>query len=337
MHQEMKPKRPLNIFSVDLEDYFMVTALEEKISRNDWTSIDCRIERNTHRILEILDNSITVDRAQRGESFCPPAPTTLSAKRTCATFFCLGWIAERYPHLIREIQARGHEIASHGYDHRMVTTLSPGEFREDIRKSKAILEDLTGERVLGYRAPSYSITRQTLWALEILSDEGYLYDSSIFPVHHDRYGIPDAPRSPFVIRLNGGQNDEFLPLNNPSCDPKSSDFRPSRFLLEFPVSTIRLFGQNIPIGGGGYFRLLPGAITQWALRRLNERENLPAVFFIHPWEIDPAQPRVAGLSPRSRFRHYLNLHSTESKLIDLLATISFSSFKRFIEHNGFLI
>ena len=190
----------INILTIDLEDYYMVSAFESVVKRDDWDKYESRIERNTQRLLDILDE---------------PLDTRHSALRTPvrATFFCLGWIAERYPDLIKEIHRQGHEIACHGYDHQLIYKLSPDQFRRDVRKSKELLEDIVGEEVIGYRAPSYSITRKSLWALEILAEEGYRYDSSIFPIHHDRYGIPDAPRFPFVIPLNGNSNLEFSSLN----------------------------------------------------------------------------------------------------------------------------
>lgn len=285
-----------NILSIDVEDYFMVSAFEGVVRREDWHAWSSRIERNVHRVLEILDSS--------------------AARPVQATFFCLGWVAEKFPGLILEVHTRGHEIASHGYDHRMVTTLSPARFREDIRKSKSILEDITGDRVLGYRAPSYTITSETLWALPILAEEGFVYDSSIFPVRHDRYGIPMAPRSPYAIPIsshNGGAK---------------------KVIYEFPITTTRLLGQNLPTGGGGYFRIFPESFTRWALRRVMNRDGCPVVFYLHPWEIDPEQPRPTGLSPRSRFRHYTNLGKTEGRFRRLLADLPFTSFRSFLRLKG---
>jgi polysaccharide deacetylase family protein (PEP-CTERM system associated) len=319
-----------NVLSIDLEDYFMVSAFENMVMREDWKQYESRIERNTYHLLEILDNAQI------------PSPS--------ATFFCLGWVAEQFPHLIKTIHSRGHEIASHGYNHRVITSMSHEEFREDVRRTKAILEDLIGEKILGYRAPSYSITRRTLWALEILAEEGYLYDSSIFPIHHDRYGIPDAPRYPFYIEF--GDADILSQLKAPKYLNKisrsddavrgkksNSDMKTpvalysmtDNFFVEFPISTLRIFGYNFPIGGGGYFRLFPIQFTLWALRQIQREDGVPFVFYIHPWEIDPVQPGVPGVSLISRFRHYVNIRKSEGRLKKLLQEIRFSSFCRILE------
>ena len=302
------------ILSIDVEDYYMVTALSEVVKREHWDHFESRVERSTYRLLKILDE------CKNG------------AEESSATFFCLGCVAERYPHLIREIHNLGFEIASHGYDHQQITKMTPAEFREDIRKSKAILENITGEKVLGYRAPSYSITEKTLWALEILIEEGFFYDSSIFPVHHDHYGIPNAPRSPFVIDCKAGQKIHFKPLTriqqrrNKVRIPKSE----IRNLIEFPITTLRIAGQNLPVSGGGYFRFFPLPFTRWALNRIEAENSGPVVFYLHPWEIDADQPRLNGLSFRSRFRHYLNLNKTATRLQKLLGSFTFTSFKNVI-------
>ena len=323
----------------------MVSAFENVVRREDWEGYESRIERNTYRLLEILDNVQT----SSGDN----TPSTHNFEHRIhnspkATFFCLGWIAERFPHLIREIHAQGHEIASHGYNHRMVFSMSRNGFRNDVRKTKLILEDLIGERILGYRAPSYSINRQTLWALEILAEEGYLYDSSIFPIHHDRYGMPDSPRYPFYIEFDGSEllfqlkEPKFLheidiakiiakkgsatdnvnhTLNHISHD----------FFIEFPISTLRLFGLNMPIVGGGYFRLFPLWFTLWAVRQVPRNGNAPLIFYIHPWEIDPVQPKVYGVPLISRFRHYVNIRKCEGRLKKLLRLIPFSTFCKILE------
>ena len=316
----------MNILSIDLEDYFMVTALEKVIKREDWHRCDSRIEKSTRRLLDLLDS----------------ASSPLSGAGIGATFFCLGWVAERFPHLIREIHSRGHEIASHGYDHRRICSMTPKSFREDVRRSKAILEDLTGAKVSGYRAPSYSITRKTLWALDILAEEGFQYDSSIFPVHHDNYGIPEAPRSPCIVRC-GSREITLEPLAPNGSHGFSHSTSPSddaflrtpgtRALLEFPLSTLRFFGQNLPVAGGGYFRFFPLHATLWAIRHINRKDGLPVIFYLHPWEIDPGQPRVRGIGAKSRFRHYLNLDRTEDRLKILLRTVEFSSFGNYIEQH----
>lgn len=358
------------ILSIDVEDYFMVAALSKVVKRADWDRYPLRVEQNTRRVLDILDEAAS-------RSHAPGASSPLQS----ATFFCLGWVGERCPALIREIHSRGHEVACHGYDHQMITAMTPGEFRQDIRKAKAILEDITGRQVVGYRAPSYSITRKNLWALEILAEEGFLYDSSVFPVHHDLYGMPDAPRTPFVFSCNRGGAPEFLPLHEsigapgpcssplsigaacnslplystppPHCpgacrapysplpegegqgegkavQHKSTTHPPGPShtmaarankpwnLLEFPLSTLRIFGQNIPVAGGGYFRAFPLWFTRWAQTRTVRQTGSPFIFYLHPWELDPEQPRVKGLSTRSNFRHYLNLHKTESRLRQFL-------------------
>jgi polysaccharide deacetylase family protein (PEP-CTERM system associated) len=344
----------MNILSIDLEDYFMVSAFESVVKREDWKRYPSRIERNTYLLLDMLNEHQfnKLDKPNKlNQPNEPHNPIT-------ATFFCLGWVAERFPHLIREIHSQGHEIASHGYNHRMITSMSPEEFRKDVRKSKAILEDLIGDRILGYRAPSYSITLDTLWSLEILADEGFLYDSSIFPIHHDRYGIPDAPRYPFYIEFgdtdilsqlkvpkylheisrsdvfggkNSSSNKQTPPprtLHPAPCTPHPAS---SDFIIEFPISTLRIFGLNIPIVGGGYFRLFPLWFTLWAVRRLPRNGNGPLIFYMHPWEIDSAQPKVYGVSQISRFRHYINIKKTEDRLEKLLREIPFSSFFKVIE------
>jgi hypothetical protein len=381
------------ILSIDVEDYFMVAALSNVVKRADWDRYPLRIEQNTRRVLDILDEAASGPHAPGP---LPPssrkseaAPGTSSPLQS-ATFFCLGWVAERRPALIREIHSRGHEVACHGYDHRMITAMTPGEFRQDIRKAKAVLEDITGRQVVGYRAPSYSITRKNLWALEILAEEGFLYDSSVFPVHHDLYGMPHAPRVPFAFSCNGGGRPEFsslpesigapgpcgsplsagaacdsLPLYGtlpphfpgacrapysplaegegqgegkavqhkstthpprPSCTMATRANKPWN-LLEFPLSTLRLFGQNIPVAGGGYFRAFPLWFTRWAQTRTVRQTGSPFIFYLHPWELDPEQPRVKGLSTRSSFRHYLNLHKTESRLRQFLRGQTITSFK----------
>lgn len=338
----------INALSVDLEDYFMVSAFENVVKRENWERYESRIERNTYRLLEILDTVQAPCRNKNPLSFNYEPGIHHSPK---ATFFCLGWVAERFPHLIKTIHSQGHEIASHGYNHRMITFLSPEEFREDIRRTKAILEDLTGERILGYRAPSYSITLRTLWALEILAEEGYLYDSSIFPIHHDRYGIPDAPRYPFCIEFDAGKipsqlkkpkylheigiskiigkRDSIYTNTNPTSRTLGPNIHD--FIVEFPISTLKIFGYNLPIGGGGYFRLFPIQFTLWALRQIQQEDGVPFVFYIHPWEIDPIQPTVYGVSRISRFRHYVNLKKTKSRLEKLLQIMPFSSFSKIFD------
>jgi polysaccharide deacetylase family protein (PEP-CTERM system associated) len=319
----------LNILTIDLEDYFMVSAFEDVVKREDWENHESRIERNTYRLLDILNNP--------------------SRNPVRATFFCIGWVAERYPHLIREIRQLGHEIACHSYDHRRIYNTSPDEFREDIRKSRKILEDIVGEEVIGYRAPSYSITNKSRWAFEVLVEEGFRYDSSVFPIHHDLYGMPDAPRFPFIISLDGNSNVEFSVLNFElgTAEPQHSTtaaplegitphsaLRTRNYLIEFPISTLKVFGQNLPISGGGYFRLFPYDLMKYGLKRINEKEHKPFVFYLHPWEIDPEQPRVYGLSSRSKFRHYVNLDKTEFKFKKLLSDFRFSTIRQLLIQNS---
>lgn len=268
-----------NVISIDVEDYFMVSAFADRINFSDWGGYESRVERNTHVILDLLD-----DHNVKG------------------TFFMLGWVADNFPALVREIHSRGHEVASHGYNHRLIYDLSPQEFREDLKRSRGILEDLCGESVLGYRAASYSIVKRSIWAIDILIEEGFTYDSSIFPVFHDRYGIPGASRYPHIITRRGGS------------------------IIEFPPATLKLGNSVLPVAGGGYLRLLPISITRHAIRRLNTRENQIAVVYFHPWEIDPEQPRLSG-KWNSKIRHYLNLDTTMSKLKLLLSEFSFNSFR----------
>jgi len=371
-----------NILTIDVEDYFQVHALSNVIKFEDWGNYECRIERSVGRILEILSeaghnsnfktqNSKLNDSVPSPQHMKPQHSSTSALKnnselstqnskldhsishslnksftqRTQATFFVLGWIAKRYPGLVQRIQKLGHEIACHGYAHKLVYQQSKEEFRQDIRKSKAILEDITGCEVIGYRAPSYSITNKSRWAFEVLVEEGFKYDSSIFPIRHDFYGMPDAPRFPFVISLNGNNNFEFLMLNfelntfqNSKLISQNSkvNVQNSRFIAEFPLSTVKLLGQNFPTSGGGYFRLFPYPIIRGALGSINEKEQKPFIFYIHPWEIDPEQPRVNGLSSRSKFRHYVNLDKTEERFSRLLKDFNFSSVKEIMQLNNLL-
>lgn len=259
-----------NALSFDVEDYFQVAALAEAVDRDSWDGRPARVHHNTSRLLELL-----------------------AARGVRATFFVLGWVAERHPAIVREIAAAGHEVACHGYSHEPVYRQSPAVFREETLRARGLLEDQAQAPVRGYRAATWSITCDSLWALDTLVELGFRYDSSIFPIHHDLYGIPDAPRGPHRLRLAGGAT-----------------------LLEFPPSTVRLGNVNLPVAGGGYFRLLPLGVTRWAIRRVNG-ERLPFLFYLHPWEIDPGQPRVrVGL--KSRLRHYTNLAGCERKLGRLL-------------------
>ncbi|SFX40368.1 polysaccharide deacetylase family protein, PEP-CTERM locus subfamily [Janthinobacterium lividum] len=255
-----------NALTIDVEDYFQVSAFAPHIARADWPRLECRVEGNIERILLLLDS-----------------------RRIHATFFTLGWIAERYPAMLRRVADAGHEVASHGYAHLRASDQSAAQFADDVRRSKSILEQLTGLAVHGYRAPSFSIGAANLWAFDVLQEAGYRYSSSIYPIRHDHYGMPDAPR--FAWRPRGPHG-----------------------VLELPVSTVRLRGRNLPAGGGGYFRLMPYALSRWLLRRINSRDGQAGIFYFHPWELDPGQPRPPGLSARTRFRHYLNLGRMEARL-----------------------
>lgn len=282
-----------NYLTIDVEDYFHVSAFEKQSPPDTWGGRECRVERNTDLILTILDEY-----------------------QVKATFFILGWVAERYPQLTQKIAAKGHEIACHGYLHQRLSLQSQTTFREDIRKAKGILEAQIGTAVLGYRAPSYSITRETSWAFDELLDAGFQYDSSIFPMQHDFYGIPDWPRfSGYAIK----KGDLWQESDNLLEDQVG--------IRELPITTLKLGQKNLPIAGGGYFRLLPYAVTRWGLHRINQREQQPFVFYLHPWEFDPEQPRMPGASAKSRFRHYLNLGKTENRFKRLISDFSFSSIK----------
>jgi polysaccharide deacetylase family protein (PEP-CTERM system associated) len=267
----------VNAMSVDVEDYFQVSAFDRVVSRAGWDDFESRVVPNTERILELF-----------------------ASEGVRSTFFVLGWVAERFPRLVRQIAAAGHEIASHGYHHQLLYTLTPAQFREDVRAAKALLEQASGTPVTGFRAPSYSIVESSLWALDILIEEGYAYDTSIFPIHHDRYGIPNAERHEHVIHRKAGT------------------------LIELPASTTRVGNVNLPIAGGGYFRLLPYAWTRWGIRRVNRQEKKPVVFYFHPWEIDPDQPRFA-VGAASRLRHYTGLDRTPERLRRLMREFRFTS------------
>ena len=272
MHGQIQSRALINALTIDVEDYFQVSAFAPYIDRDQWDTRDCRIEKNVERILRMLD-----------------------AQGTKATFFTLGWIAERYPALIQKIVAGGHELASHGYGHQRASDLSEQAFFADIDSAKKLLEDLSGLEVKGYRAPSFSIGEGNLWAFDCLERAGYRYSSSIYPVRHDHYGMPDAPR--FAHQVRAG-------------------------LLEVPVTTARFMARNWPASGGGYFRLLPYAASRWLLKHVNRQDREAAVFYFHPWEVDPGQPRIPGINAKTRFRHYLNLHRTEARLKRLLADFS---------------
>lgn len=264
-----------NSMTIDVEDYFQVSAFENRITPDDWAGIKPRVERNTHELLDLF-----------GEHDVK------------ATFFILGWVAERFPALIRKIAEAGHEIASHGMMHQRASNQTQQEFLKDIQDSKKLLEDTSGVEVIGYRAPSFSFTKDNQWVYELLKEQGYLYSSSVYPVVHDHYGIPDAPRQ---------------------------RYQPIEGIDEIPLSTLDMFGKNIPISGGGYFRLYPYWLTRWAVNRYAQSTQNPYIFYLHPWEIDPDQPRMDNINFKTRFRHYLNLRKVNARLTSLLEDFQWSS------------
>ena len=270
-----------NVLTVDVEDYFHVEAFADCVPKTQWALCSPRVEQNVDRILAILDRYDVT-----------------------ATFFVLGWVARKFPLLIRRVANAGHEIGCHGSNHDHLHRLSPEEFREDIRSARKRLMDLSQQPVVSYRAPSFSVTKQTLWALDILGEEGFIFDSSIFPVRHDLYGIPAAPRFPHWYRTPNGNA-----------------------IFEFPPSTVRYWNNNWAVAGGGYLRLFPYFITRWAIQQINHKEHQPAMVYFHPWEIDPEQPRISA-PWRSRLRHYTNLKTTAIKLERLLQEFRFTSFSR---------
>ncbi len=402
----------LNALTIDIEDYFQVHAFSDVIRYEDWNKFECRIERNTDRVLGILnestqnstldtqnskfdsDNLLTHSHINSTSSLQHRNTAALSDLLTHdlnnsltqvhGTFFVLGWIAERYPDLVRRIQKEGHEIACHGYAHQLIYAQSIDEFRQDIRRAKGILEDITGSEVIGYRAPSYSITNKSKWAFQVLAEEGFKYDSSIFPIRHDFYGMPDAPRFPFLIVSNQNNSFEFSVLNfelkiaaltdggtaapnhsnnslphslinnslkrsklnipipqsaipGPCSVEQTSLGRIPHSIVEFPISTIRIFGVNFPISGGGYFRLLPYPLIKKGLRSINEKEGKSFIFYVHPWEFDPDQPHIENAANLSKFRHYLNLSKTEDRFRKLLKDFNFCSVKEILELNNLLL
>lgn len=275
---------PADGLSIDVEDYYHVEAFADRITSRTWADFPSRVGDNTRRVLELL--------ARTGAR---------------ATFFVLGWVAERQPKLVAEIASAGHELGCHSYWHRRISRLAPEEFREDTHRALSAIEDAGGRPVLGYRAPTFSIVEQSLWALEILAEAGFRYDSSVFPVRHDLYGMPAAPRFPFRWKCGHGLS-----------------------IYEVPLPTVRLFAWNLPVGGGGYLRILPMRYTRWALRRIREREKRPAVVYFHPWEIDPGQPRLPGRW-KSIFRHYFNLQRMEGRLTELLSRRRFVTLSEYLQ------
>jgi polysaccharide deacetylase family protein (PEP-CTERM system associated) len=260
----------------DIEEYFHAEAFAGGLNPEEWPSLPSRVNASTQRLLDLLDRN-----------------------RVRATFFVLGWVAEREPALVREIASLGHEVACHGHGHRMITRLTRRELADDVVRAKATIEDVIGRPVHGYRAPTFSIVQETLWSLDVLAEAGFRWDSSIFPIVHDRYGIPDAPRFPHRRATSGGE------------------------IIEFPPSTIEVMGRRLPVAGGGYFRLLPYRMTRWALRRITEGEGQPAMVYLHPWELDPEQPRLAA-GAFAQVRHRINMHKTEARLARLIDEFEFA-------------
>lgn len=282
-------RRMHNALTIDVEDYFQVAALAPWAPYSEWDKFPLRVERNTNRILELLEQ-----------------------QHIRATFFVLGWVAERCPNLVKSIVSQGHELASHGYSHQLVYKQSPTQFKEETHRSKHLLEDISGVAIQGYRAASYSITNQSLWALDILSEVGFIYDSSIFPVRHDRYGIPGAEEVPHRLKTPQGH-----------------------MITEFPISTLRLGKYRLPIAGGGYFRLFPYWFSRWAFNRINRKQNQSFIFYLHPWELDPDQPKLPATG-LSKFRHYNNLDRCEQRFSDLIQTFNFVSVADVLQDLGLL-
>lgn len=262
-------RRRLNAMSVDVEDYFHVHAFADLIDRSSWDDFPARVETNTYRLLNLMADM-----------------------RASGTFFMLGWVADRFPKLVQAIVADGHELASHGHAHQTIQCQDRTQFRQDVRRSKAILEDISGISVRGYRAPSFSIRQDTWWAYDILEEEGYVYSSSVYPISHDHYGMPEASRVPFY--------------------PRQTNF------LEIPLTTVRVLRRNWPAAGGGYFRLLPYGASAWSMRRVHKADGIPCVFYCHPWEVDPDQPRIRQARFKSRMRHYLNIERMHARLERLM-------------------
>jgi polysaccharide deacetylase family protein (PEP-CTERM system associated) len=268
-------RQPPNALTCDVEDYFQVSAFEHLVTKQSWRERECRIPRNIDRVLSLCDDA-----------------------DVHGTFFTLGWVAKNFPEVVRRISEAGHEVASHGMQHVRVWDQSPETFREDITRAKKLLEDVSGKAVIGYRAASWSLDKRTPWAHSIMAEAGYLYSSSIFPIAHDHYGLPDAPAYPFFVRSAG--------------------------ILEIPATTSRLLGRNLPAAGGGWFRLLPLPMSRWLMQRTRKSTGLPAVFYFHPWELDPGQPRMQGISARTRFRHYINLSRFEPRLAQILRELEWN-------------
>jgi polysaccharide deacetylase family protein (PEP-CTERM system associated) len=280
----------INALTFDVEEYFHAEVFAGVVRPEEWPSLESRVVQTTERLLDVLAEG-----------------------RTAATFFVLGWVAARHPHLVRAIHDRGHEVACHGYGHQMITRQSPTQFAEDVRRAKKTLEDVIGAAVIGYRAPTFSVVRETLWSLEVLVESGFRYDSSIFPIVHDRYGIPDAPRFPHRLTVAPGTE-----------------------ITEFPLSTVSRLGWRVPVAGGGYFRLFPYGITRWAIRDINEREGQPAMIYLHPWEIDPDQPRLP-VGRMAHVRHSVNNRATIGRLRRMVREFQFAPARDVLARAGTLV
>jgi len=280
----------INALTFDVEEYFHAEVFASVVKPEEWPTLESRVVQSTERLLDVLEES-----------------------RTAATFFVLGWVAARHPQLVRAIHGRGHEVACHGFGHQMITRQSPTQFAEDVRRAKKTLEDVIGAAVIGYRAPTFSVVRETLWSLEVLAESGFRYDSSIFPIVHDRYGIPDAQRFPHRLTVAPGAE-----------------------ITEFPLSTVSRLGWRIPVAGGGYFRLFPYRFTRWAIRSLNRREGQPAMVYLHPWEIDAEQPRLP-IGRLAGVRHSVNTRAVIDRLRRLVRDFSFGSARDVLTGSGALV
>jgi polysaccharide deacetylase family protein (PEP-CTERM system associated) len=341
-----------NALTIDVEDYFQLNAFSDVIRYEDWDTFKPTVEKNTYKILDLLDSvevnqgsQFTVHSSQliaqssvtseNGETKIQSWKSSKSCRTSDspkATFFVLGWITERFPHIVKEIHARGHEVACHGYSHQLIFNQTQEEFLDDVKRAKNLLEDIIGEKVVGYRAPTYSITEKTFWALGILHDLGFKYDSSIFPIKHDVYGWPGSPRFPYVISFNNGKSTLPDISRNINYDLKSYNEN-SRSIIEVPMATVRMFNKNVPAAGGGYFRLFPYFLTKHLLRGINNKEKKPFVFYLHPWEIDQDIPRTENARAFSRFRTYVNLDKTITRFSRLLSDFKFISLSDLLFRN----
>jgi polysaccharide deacetylase family protein (PEP-CTERM system associated) len=343
-----------NALSIDVEDYFQINAFSDVIQYDDWGTFKPTVEKNTYKVLDLLD-SVDVNQGSQfavhssqlavcKDKHNQPSTSsyqqnyssnTINPSNPKATFFVLGWIAERFPQLVKEIHSRGHEVACHGYSHKLIFNQSREEFHDDVKRGKNILEAITGEEVIGYRAPTYSMTEDTLWALAILHDLGFKYDSRIFPINHDVYGWHGSPRFPYAFFFNPGESSRPDILQNLDFELKSNNDNKNS-IIEVPMATCRMFNKNIPAAGGGYFRLFPYFLTKYLLRSINKVEMKPFVFYLHPWEVDSGIPEIANARAFSRFRTYVNLDKTMIRFKRLLSDFYFSSISELLRQKNFL-